>query len=203
LTCGSALSFTVMYAMAIATGIASHSARYELSFSQSTGNIIAPQCTIGRMDLATGLSALNSSRELLRALRERLKNEDLKREEVIGRIGEIYDYIVDSKDALVDAKDEIYALKEKLARKNQYEHRFSVLWRKGDDGKYVGPFCPICNGNGKEMPMRPAPGYDQTKEHFNMACNVHHPQAIRPTMPVTYQVPKSEVPVDWCTANPA
>jgi hypothetical protein len=66
------------------------------------------------MDIATGLSALKTSTDLLRALREKLKSGEVKGEEVIGRIGEIYDYIVESKDALVDAKDEIYALKEKL-----------------------------------------------------------------------------------------
>ena len=150
------------------------------------------------MDIATGLSALKTSTDLLRSLRERLKNGEAKGEEVVGRIGEIYDYIVESKDALVDAKDEIYALKEKLRAKNQYEHKFNVLWRKVDDGKYVGPFCPICNGEGKEMPLRPAPGYDATKDYFNMACHLLHQASNfpRPT-PITYQVPKSEIPENW------
>jgi hypothetical protein len=150
------------------------------------------------MDISTGLHALKTSTDLLRLLRERLKSGEVKGEEVIGRIGEIYDYIVESKDALVDAKDEIYALKDKLRARSQYEHRFSVLWRKGDNGSFVGPFCPICNGDGKEMPLRPAPGYDQSKDYFNMACNVHHQAAsMRPSTPVTYQVPKSEVPERW------
>jgi hypothetical protein len=39
---------------------------------------------------------------------------DLKPEEIPFRMGEIYDYIVDSKDALVDAKDEISKLKAEL-----------------------------------------------------------------------------------------
>src|SRR6185437_3614511 len=150
------------------------------------------------MNIAGGLSALKTSTDLLRSLRDRLKSGEAKGEEVIGRIGEIYDYIVESKDALVDAKDEIYALKEKLRARNKYEYRFNVLWRKGDDGKYIGPFCPICKGNDKEMPLRPAPGYIQTKDHFNMACNAFHQAAMRhPNTPVTYQVPKNEVPENW------
>jgi len=150
------------------------------------------------MDIAVGLSALKTSTDLLRALREKLKSGEVKGEEVIGRIGEIYDYIVESKDALVDAKDEIYALREKLRAKNQYEHRFNVLWRKGDDGKYIGPFCPVCNGNGKEMPLRPAPGYDTTKDWYYMACNVFHQQAMKhPNTPITYQVLKTELPENW------
>ena len=66
------------------------------------------------MGIATGLSALKTGTDLLRVLRDRLKSGEVKGEEVIGRIGEIYDYIVDSKDSLVDAKDEIHDLKEKL-----------------------------------------------------------------------------------------
>lgn len=150
------------------------------------------------MDMTSGLSALKTSTELLRSLRERLKSGEAKGEEVIGRIGEIYDYIVESKDALVEAKDEIYSLREQLRARTQYEHRFSVEWRKGGDGKYVGPFCPICKGEGKEMPLRPAPAYDQTKDYFNMACNVFHQAAMTPgRTPITYQVPKSEVPDKW------
>jgi hypothetical protein len=150
------------------------------------------------MDIVAGLSALKTSTDLLRSLKERLKSGEVKGEEVIGRIGEIYDYIVESKDALITAKDEIYELKEKLSARTMYEHRFNVLWRKGDDGKYVGPFCPICKGDGKEMPLRPAPGYDTSKDYFNMACNVFHQAALmRPTTPVTFQVPKSELPHSW------
>jgi hypothetical protein len=50
----------------------------------------------------------------------------VKGEEVIGRIGEIYHYIVESKDSLIDAKDEIHDLKDKL-------HTAEAKLRTADD----------------------------------------------------------------------
>jgi hypothetical protein len=48
------------------------------------------------------------------------------------------------------------------------------------------------------MPLRPAPGYDQSKDYFNMVCNVFHQAGLmRPATPVTYQVPKGELPDEW------
>ncbi len=46
--------------------------------------------------IETGISAIRTAMELTRALREALKTQPLKADEVSGRIGEIYDYIDDS-----------------------------------------------------------------------------------------------------------
>lgn len=66
------------------------------------------------MDIATGISALKAAVDLTRATRDAAKAGKLTPDEFAGRVGEIYDYIIDSKDALVDAKDEIQELKAKL-----------------------------------------------------------------------------------------
>jgi hypothetical protein len=102
------------------------------------------------MDIATGLSALKAATELTRSLRDRLKSGDVKPDEVAGRIGEIYDYIVDSKDALVDAKDEVQTLKDKLRDvaeqltvRNMPFHD-GAQWLPKADGTEDGPFCPSC-----------------------------------------------------------
>jgi hypothetical protein len=150
------------------------------------------------MDIATGLSALNAATKLLGSLMDQLSSNDVKREEVLGRITEIYGHIVESNDAFVGAKNEISELKEKLRALTLYEQRFNVIWRRGDDGEYVGPFCPVCRADGKETPLRHAPGYPNGGDYFFMACNVFHQDARAADFtPVTYRVPKSELPAKW------
>ncbi len=90
-------------------------------------------------------------------------------------------------------------LTESVATKTRYEQRLNVLWRKDDGGKYIGPYCPICKASGKEIPLRPTPGYDTSKEWFYMSCPVFHLEGGNERMPkpVTYAVPKSEIPEGW------
>jgi len=66
------------------------------------------------MGIASGLAGLKAAAELTKTLREAAKSGSLKPDEFAGRVGEIYDYIVDSKDALIEAKDEIQDLKNRL-----------------------------------------------------------------------------------------
>src|SRR5713226_9303946 len=118
-----------------------------------------------RMSLATGLSALNAATNLTRSLRERLKSGEIKAEEIIGRIGEIYDHIVDSKDALVEARDEIQDLKSQLQSFNdrkqihsELHHDGYVYWRKHSDGNTSGPYCVFCWKEGHLVPLTKIPG---------------------------------------------
>jgi hypothetical protein len=127
-----------------------------------------------RMSLVTGLSALSAATSLTRSLRDGLKSGTIKGDEIAGRIGEIYDHIVDSKDALVEARDEIQELKnqlhsshterrkliDKANEEKQFEFRYGVYWRMYTTGSPVeteeaergnpcttfwdGPFCPLC-----------------------------------------------------------
>jgi hypothetical protein len=63
------------------------------------------------MDIASGLAALKTASDLTRSLRDAVKSGGIKDDEISGRIGEIYDYIIDSKAALIDASEEIHNLK--------------------------------------------------------------------------------------------
>jgi hypothetical protein len=132
------------------------------------------------MDLASGLSALKTSTDLLRSLREKLKSGEVKGEEVIGRIGEIYDYIVESKDALVEAKDEIHDLKEKLRTseaklrasdefdtfKNSltYNEQFGI-WKRDVSG-ITEAYCSDCLNEGKSIGLT-------RKQSGTYACQYH------------------------------
>src|SRR5258707_202702 len=88
------------------------------------------------MDVASGMSGLSAAVNLARSLRESLKSGEMKSDEIAGRIGEIYDYIVDSKDALVDAKDQIADLKDEIRRlkaatedEQRFQFMHGVYWR--------------------------------------------------------------------------
>ena len=84
------------------------------------------------VNLLAGLSGLNAAVTMTRTLRDGLKAGSIKPEEIAGRIGEIYDYICDSKDALVDAKDEISKLSADLdVLKTSFAERTAMVFRNG------------------------------------------------------------------------
>jgi len=98
------------------------------------------------MDLATGLSGLKTAVDLARALRDGAKAGAIEQDEFAGRVGEIYDYIIDSKDALVDAKDQILELRQKvellqtkLDERQSMKFATGAYWTNAD-----GPFCQLC-----------------------------------------------------------
>jgi hypothetical protein len=106
------------------------------------------------MNIVAGLAGLKAAADLAKATRDAAKAGTLKPDEFAGRVGEIYDYIIDSKDALVEAKDELQQLRDEnkglrdataernairqelLAEDNAY---FRVV-----EGKKQGPFCSTC-----------------------------------------------------------
>ena len=102
------------------------------------------------MDIIAGMSGLKAAAEMVRLLRDGLKAGTIKADEIAGRIGEIYDYIIDSKDALVDAKEELEAVKRELADLKEtralaaaLQHDGKVYWIAKDE-KWDGPFCAPC-----------------------------------------------------------
>jgi hypothetical protein len=151
------------------------------------------------LEIAAFTGALSSLGALIKVANES------KNVEMTGKLIELQQKIIamqsdfgEMQQKLFEVQQESRKLTESLARKNQYEHRFNVLWRKGDDGKYIGPFCPICNGAGKEMPLRPAHGYDKSQAWYYMACHTFHQQAMQaPGTPIIYQILKSEIPENW------
>jgi hypothetical protein len=133
------------------------------------------------MDIVTGLSALNTGTQLLRAARDAAKLGTLKPDEFAGRVSEIYDYIVDSKQALINAKDEIQSLKEQVralqtqdqvGQRLRYDGR--VYW-KDDDNEH--PFCATCWDTDKKLIHLAVRGVPQqypdglTKREYY--CHVH------------------------------
>jgi len=65
------------------------------------------------MEIASGLSAFRTAIDLVRVLRDAAKAGSLKPDEFAGRIAEVYDYIIDSKEALLSIQEEIAKLRPK------------------------------------------------------------------------------------------
>ena len=118
------------------------------------------------MDITAGLAGLKAAADLTRILRDAAKAGTMKPDEFAGRVGEIYDYIVDSKDALVQAKDKIQELKAKLETisdrqeiSNQLAHDGYVYWRKPPEGTTSGPYCVFCwEKEDRLVPLTHIPG---------------------------------------------
>lgn len=128
-----------------------------------------------RMDIATDSSALKAATELARSLRDGLKSGAIKGDEISGRIGEIYDHIVDSKDALVEARDEIQQLKDQLNELNRLwdfgkdlKSEFGAYWR--EDFQY----CPSCWEQERKLTRLGGPVPDpMTMSRQSWTCPVH------------------------------
>jgi hypothetical protein len=129
--------------------------------------------TIWVMDIPSGLAGLKAAADLTKVLRDAAKSGSLKPDEFAGRVGEIYDYIIDSKAALVDAqevivslKGEILSIKAKIqAFDNEKEFRGSLkfnqegYWsRIGQDGDEL--YCSACLDDGKRVRLTRRSGTD-------------------------------------------
>jgi hypothetical protein len=139
------------------------------------------------MDIAAGLSGMKAAAEMTKMLRERLKAGSIKPDEIAGRIGEIYDYMLDSKVALVEAQEEIAALKEKirsLDRDDLVNLDGGVYWEKRSDGRYDGPLCPLCWSERKRLPMVKNENRNNP-EYIVYECSYHYQDMV------VRKVPKS------------
>jgi hypothetical protein len=87
---------------------------------------------------------------LTRSLREAAKSGSLKADEFAGRVGEIYDYIIDSKAAFLDAQQEVLALREKISAFNDdRQFRESLEFNVAGWYRRTGPrgeelYCSAC-----------------------------------------------------------
>lgn len=161
------------------------------------------------MDITTGLAGLKAAVDLARTLRDAAKSGSLKPDEFAGRVGEIYDYIVDSKDALVEAKDQIQGLKSHIQAVNErkqiddeLEHDGYVFWRNHQDGTRSGPYCVYCwRKESVLIPLTHKPGtYDARHPSRRYDC-VSHGLFLVPTGEES-RVPPSRIRGSFSNAGP-
>jgi len=126
------------------------------------------------MEISSGLSALKAAADLTRAARDAAKAGLLKPEEFAGRVAEIYDYIIDSKEALLTAQQEFSILRNENETLKSTVFHHSVSWRKVPDGPEDGPFCPICVSEGINMRLVFRDHVDQSGAFWFLPCPKTH-----------------------------
>jgi regulator of replication initiation timing len=113
------------------------------------------------MNISAGLAGLKAAADLTKSMRDAAKAGTLKPDEFAGRVGEIYDYIIDSKAALVDTQEENIRLREELrslredseernAIKGELVAEDNAYFRIADATK-TGPYCTACWDNGDRL----------------------------------------------------
>jgi len=125
------------------------------------------------MDLLAGLSVLKTSADLLKLTRDAAKAGTLKQDEFVGRITEVYDHIIDSREAMLKAQEEIQSLRAQLREANDdKEFRNSLQFDPAGIYKRPGPqgeewYCSAClDDNGKRIRL--------TRSSFGEgSCHVH------------------------------
>jgi hypothetical protein len=142
------------------------------------------------MDIVSGLAGLKTAVDLTRVLRDAAKSGSLKPDEFAGRVAEIYDYIVDSKDSLSEAKDEIQDLKSRLSAvegrsriDGELVHDGYVYRRNHADGTRSGPYCAYCwTKEDRLVPLTHIQGTFNSYEHPSKRYDcVTHGQFLVPT----------------------
>lgn len=104
------------------------------------------------MDIVAGLSIAKSALDIVKAVREALKQKKLTSEQILEQLVALQDRLVDVNTALADADDEnrrlkreIEDLKAQLQRRQflreNYEFRDNMVWNRG---AREGPYCPVC-----------------------------------------------------------
>ena len=145
------------------------------------------------MDIASGLAGLKAAADLTKILREGAKSGSMKPDEFAGRIGEIYDYIIDSRAALVDAQEESQQLKQQIRElQNNAELATdlafdgSVYWRKSEGAEAKSPYCSICWDSAGKLVRCQNYGTDkyddgstQTRYHCGVHNKVFHSKTVR------------------------
>ena len=149
------------------------------------------------LEIAAFTGALSSLGALIKVANEG------KNTEMTGKLIELQQKLLgmqgdfgEMQQRLFELQQQNRELTESVARKNQYEHRFNAIWRKDDSGKYLGPFCPICITNGKEVPLKPKAVELPPGPVLGMACQIYHPDGTS-TWPILYVIPKESLPEDW------
>lgn len=103
------------------------------------------------MGISEGLAAAKAGIDFMKIARGLLRQDKIDVDEILGRLAQVQDYLIDARESLSDALEENRALKENVEKlKTHLSQRSAVIpadgayWRRKPDGKLDGPFCTTC-----------------------------------------------------------
>jgi len=147
---------------------------------------------MGMAAIAAGFASLRTAAELTRLTRDALKS-GADPADLAGRIAEIYDYIIDSKQALLAAQEELTRTMAEIERLRSFRFHHSVSWRIISDGSEDGPFCPICVAQQTDMRLMIRNVVPADQSVWLFSCPASHVPEGKGREHV-YCVPKTMVP---------
>jgi hypothetical protein len=133
--------------------------------------------TTDGMELVAGIAAVKTSVDLLSKLREALRTTELKPEEILTRLAEMQDMMLNARMALLDAKEQESLLKARVAeleRVHDIGGKFTdeegVYWYANH------PYCVNCWDAGRK-PIRLEGPYrianTQNSPNRRWTCPIH------------------------------
>lgn len=149
------------------------------------------------MDIATGLTALNSALGTIKQLQDIDKNFD--KAELKLRMSTLYSDLADARIALSDARELLREKDAEISRlKERGDSRLPVVFYRGfnfglgSDGRSIGrPFCPVCEKTkGLQMQL--------TRTRIGRADMCPHCQAVYQDAPMALpdELQPSSAPAD-------
>jgi hypothetical protein len=147
-------------------------------------------------DLASIYAALGSAKTIVELVKN--ANDAQLTVKVASEVLNLQGKLMDVQQQALEIQTDNQQLRAEIEKFRSYVHHHSVTWRVRPDGTQDGPFCPICNGEGRDMRLSPLPHVDQSqvwmlwcpKGHVKSGERLHTGRAkVEPT----YRVPKDQV----------
>jgi hypothetical protein len=153
-------------------------------------------------DSASIAAALGSAKTILDLLKN--ANDAQLAMKISTEVANVQGQLIDVQQQTLALQSDNQQLRAEVEKYRSYAQHHSVIWRLHPDGKEDGPFCPACQGEGREMRLILRPHIDQTGAIWHLHCPIVHvnpnakssgwePRKQEPT----YAIPKELVPNDY------
>jgi hypothetical protein len=149
------------------------------------------------MDISTIGAALGSVKTIFDLMKT--TNDLQLAVKVNSEVANIQGQLITLQQLTLGLQDENQKLKAEIALAKAYTYHHSVSWKKLEDGKEDGPFCPTCLGDGKEMRLQLRPHVDQSGDYLFVWCPKLHidprgkQQTWTPKEESRYKIPRDLV----------
>jgi hypothetical protein len=124
--------------------------------------------------IASGLSAIKTGFELIKSVRELLKDPEVDTSEVLARLIELQDLMLNARVALVDADEENGKLKATIAELTRmaefgkdFKSAHGLYWHS------LNPYCPTCWDVDRKTVRLGGPVRVGTRDQNQWTCPFH------------------------------
>lgn len=123
---------------------------------------------------------------------------------ISSEVANVQGRLLDVQQQALAIQNENQELRAEVAKFRSYVQHHSVIWRRRPDETEDGPFCPVCNGEGRDMRLILRPYVDQSTGRYYMYCPRLHAGKADKVAPFIgaspepiYEIPAELVPKDY------